>query len=158
MARTTHVYTIDHVATLIGENPRMLLNFTQQRSKGIGNDHDLVGRYFCEQPSVVVADALFTHPQAIEAGRLATTRAFILEKGTLGFSCRVHWRAFPPDDLFRPLKSGIECATPGNPGGWPSGCTGGPRVAAGAGSRNSSPGATRRAMPPDGSRWRPSRR
>ena len=33
------------------ENPRMLLNFTRQRPQGIGNDHDLVGRHFCEHPS-----------------------------------------------------------------------------------------------------------
>ena len=32
------------------ENPRALLNFRDQKPNGIGNDNDLVGRYFCEHP------------------------------------------------------------------------------------------------------------
>jgi choline dehydrogenase-like flavoprotein len=94
------------------ETPRMLLNFTSQNPAGIGNDHDLVGRYFCEHPSRTVADLLFTHPPEIQADRVVPTRAFMLESGTLGFTMRLQWRAYPPDDLYRSVKSGIECATP----------------------------------------------
>ena len=95
------------------ENPRMLLNFTRQKPQGIGNDHDLVGRHFCEHPSRIVAEARFSHPQAIEEDSLAPTRAFMLERGTLGFTLKVSWRDRPPDPLLRALKSGVECATPG---------------------------------------------
>jgi choline dehydrogenase-like flavoprotein len=95
------------------ENPRMLLNFTGQKPRGIGNDHDLVGRYFCEHPSRIVAEARFAHPQAIEEDNLAPTRDFMLEHGTLGFTLKVSWRDFPPDPLWRSLKSGAECVTPG---------------------------------------------
>ena len=32
------------------ENPRLLLNFNKQCKNGIGNNNDLVGRFFCEHP------------------------------------------------------------------------------------------------------------
>jgi choline dehydrogenase-like flavoprotein len=32
------------------ENPRILLNARSQIPTGIGNQHDLVGRFFCEHP------------------------------------------------------------------------------------------------------------
>jgi choline dehydrogenase-like flavoprotein len=94
------------------ENPRMLLNLTGQKPNGIGNDHDLVGRYFCEHPSHVLADALFTHMPAIDEDNLAPTREFMLETGTLGFTLKVSWRDYPPDPLIHALKSGLKCATP----------------------------------------------
>ena len=94
------------------ENPRMLLNFTGQKPNGIGNDHDLVGRYFCEHPSRVVADAIFNHDQWIEEDNLAPTPEFIRAEGILGFNAKVSWRDYPPDTLAKSLKSGAECATP----------------------------------------------
>ena len=38
------------------ENPRILLNCNSQNEKGLGNDRDLVGRYFCEHPHFFVGD------------------------------------------------------------------------------------------------------
>ena len=78
------------------ENPRMLLNFTRQKPQGIGNDHDLVGRFFCEHPSRTVAEARLTHRPEIEVDSLAPTRAFMLATGTLGYTLKVSWRDFPP--------------------------------------------------------------
>jgi choline dehydrogenase-like flavoprotein len=95
------------------ENPRMLLNLTRQKPQGIGNDHDLVGRYFCEHPSRTFAEARFAHPLAIEGYSLAPTREFMLEHGTLGFTLKVQGRDYPPDGLWRALKSATECASPG---------------------------------------------
>ncbi|MDM5264397.1 GMC family oxidoreductase [Sulfurovum sp. XTW-4] len=37
------------------ENPRLLLNFNKQLSKGIGNDNDLVGRFFSDHPHSHIA-------------------------------------------------------------------------------------------------------
>ena len=44
------------------ENPRLLLNFTGQEPKGVGNRNDLVGRFFCEHPHFVLADLLLEEP------------------------------------------------------------------------------------------------
>lgn len=40
------------------ENPRLLLNSDAQVRGGLGNDHDLVGRYFMEHPHVFESDCL----------------------------------------------------------------------------------------------------
>jgi choline dehydrogenase-like flavoprotein len=37
------------------ENPRLLLNSNRRRSNGIGNENELVGRYFMEHPHIVSA-------------------------------------------------------------------------------------------------------
>lgn len=41
------------------ENPRFLLNATRQVPHGIGNEHDLVGRGFCEHPAYSIGKVLF---------------------------------------------------------------------------------------------------
>lgn len=43
------------------ENARMLLNANKQVETGIGNENDLVGRYFMEHPTNTVADFLINH-------------------------------------------------------------------------------------------------
>jgi choline dehydrogenase-like flavoprotein len=43
------------------ENPRTLLNANQQVKGGIGNENDLVGRFFMEHPHFNVASALLNH-------------------------------------------------------------------------------------------------
>jgi choline dehydrogenase-like flavoprotein len=43
------------------ENARMLLNANKQVDSGIGNEHDLVGRFFMEHPTNGVADFLVNH-------------------------------------------------------------------------------------------------
>jgi choline dehydrogenase-like flavoprotein len=44
------------------ENARALLSADRQMAGGVGNAHDLVGRFFCEHPSFTVADVLFEAP------------------------------------------------------------------------------------------------
>ena len=41
------------------ENPRILLNARSQIPAGIGNQHDLVGRFFCEHPYMRVGEVVF---------------------------------------------------------------------------------------------------
>lgn len=45
------------------ENPRFLLNATRQRSAGIGNEYDQVGRYFLEHLHVPVGPFVLRKPQ-----------------------------------------------------------------------------------------------
>jgi choline dehydrogenase-like flavoprotein len=44
------------------ENPRLLLQSRSVHPQGIGNDHDLVGRYFMEHPHLHVGFVTFTGP------------------------------------------------------------------------------------------------
>jgi hypothetical protein len=69
------------------ENPRMLLNFTRQKSNGIGNDHDLVGRFFCDHPSYKVVDLLYARKPAFASDHFAPTLDFMLREQVLNFTC-----------------------------------------------------------------------
>jgi choline dehydrogenase-like flavoprotein len=44
------------------ENPRALLNANRQIARGIGNQQDLVGRFFCEHPHQTVARVILNQP------------------------------------------------------------------------------------------------
>ena len=71
------------VALCLGgmENPRALLNMTGQVPAGIGNAHDLVGRFFQEHPAFRVGEVLFqgdvppTRGYAPTPGLMARTEA-----------------------------------------------------------------------------------
>jgi choline dehydrogenase-like flavoprotein len=52
------LYTLCHGGI---ENPRSLLNANRQMKNGIGNDRDLVGRFFMEHPHFTVAFGLLNH-------------------------------------------------------------------------------------------------
>jgi choline dehydrogenase-like flavoprotein len=52
------------------ENPRMLLNSCSRKPAGIGNDHDLVGRYFAEHLHLRLGDLFYARPtRGRSAGR-----------------------------------------------------------------------------------------
>ena len=67
------------------ENPRFLLNTTRQVPAGIGNQHDLVGRFFNEHPHQNVGHVLLREPMR---GRefYAPERSFITEQEILTFA------------------------------------------------------------------------
>jgi len=48
------------------DNARLLLNFTSQAPRGIGNAHDLVGRTFTEHPAFYLGEVIFRRPPAAE--------------------------------------------------------------------------------------------
>jgi choline dehydrogenase-like flavoprotein len=48
------------------QNARLLLASNKQKSKGIGNDNDQVGRYFMEHLEMKSAELWLTQPQAVE--------------------------------------------------------------------------------------------
>ncbi len=51
------------------ENARLLLNATEHTDSGLGNEHDLVGRFFMEHPHVPSAFMHLSPPQALNAYR-----------------------------------------------------------------------------------------
>ena len=48
------------------ENPRLLLASNRQARDGLGNGHDVVGRYFMEHPHIVAARALVADPALLD--------------------------------------------------------------------------------------------
>lgn len=70
------------------ENPRLLLNFASQQAAGLGNGADLVGRYFCEHPHFVLAEAILRAPFP-ELSFFAPTEDFIVRNEVLNFGLRV---------------------------------------------------------------------
>jgi len=70
------------------ENPRALLNANSQISGGVGNENDVVGRFFCEHPHVKVADALLDRIPR-ETRFFKPTASFIREHDVGNFSVQV---------------------------------------------------------------------
>ena len=72
------------------ENPRLLLNFASQATAGIGNGHDLVGRFFAEHPHYSLAEALFRAdpPPEQELRFFSPTEEFIDAEQVLNFGLR----------------------------------------------------------------------
>jgi hypothetical protein len=68
------------------ENARFLLNANRQISSGIGNQNDLVGRYFCEHPVFRIGSAVLQSvPQHGYFVQYAPTRDLMLAKECLNF-------------------------------------------------------------------------
>lgn len=95
------------------ENARLLLNCQSQRPNGIGNGHDLVGRYFCEHPTVFTADMLLTETWPFEQQVFAPTEELLERAGVSNFGVFVEpqWRETPLS-LPRALKTTAECLSP----------------------------------------------
>jgi choline dehydrogenase-like flavoprotein len=93
------------------ENPRFLLNCTAQRPAGIGNEHDLVGRYFCEHLHMALGDAVLEEPMA-EATFFAPTPAFLAEHGVLNFKIEVRPLDLPVPPLGTALAQSVRCFEP----------------------------------------------
>jgi choline dehydrogenase-like flavoprotein len=66
------------------ENARILLNANKQISAGIGNQHDLVGRYFCEHPEVRLGYAVMARPPIEQSDMIAADR-LLVDRRCLGF-------------------------------------------------------------------------
>jgi hypothetical protein len=73
------------------ENPRALLNARSQIPTGLGNRHDLVGRFFCEHPTVVAGKVLFEDDVPPPAS-LAPTAELMRESEILNFNMLLHTR------------------------------------------------------------------
>jgi choline dehydrogenase-like flavoprotein len=84
------------------ENPRALLNCTSQIPAGIGNQNDLVGRFFCEHPHILLGQAYLENPvpeaelKASPEEAYAPTEAFMEQHEILSFSLLVTPTIEPP--------------------------------------------------------------
>lgn len=93
------------------ENPRALLNANNQRVEGLGNEHDLVGRFFSEHPHYDVGEVLLEQPFEQELMVAPTTR-FMDQQGVLNFALVLE--AAEPLEELSFLKTAIRsvpCAT-----------------------------------------------
>jgi hypothetical protein len=99
------------------ENPRMLLNCTSQLPAGIGNAHDVVGRYFCEHPHILLGQVYFAEPipeadvKAEPERAYAPTEALMRQNEILDFSLLVTPNIEPPLELQTELVRSAGCVT-----------------------------------------------
>lgn len=102
------------------ENPRLMLASDSVRSGGVGNEHDLVGRYFMEHPHVHVGEyLLWANPLDLTlyapmfnpglghatAGVLCTTAEFQRQRQTLNFSAELNLVPETPARLMASFES-----------------------------------------------------
>ena len=59
------------------ENPRLLLASNQVQSNGLGNQHDLVGRFFMEHPHFPSGKILLTNPAPLYAQNIRVGETFL---------------------------------------------------------------------------------
>jgi choline dehydrogenase-like flavoprotein len=84
------------------ENPRLMLACGSQAPNGIGNANDLVGRYFCEHPHILLGQAFFERPmpeaevEARPEEAYAPTEALMEQHEILAFSLLVTPNLEPP--------------------------------------------------------------
>lgn len=96
------------------ENPRILLNARSQVPTGIGNQHDLVGRFFCEHPYMRVGAVVFEEP-FLETEYHAPTVSFLDAYEVLNFNLQLLAdRSGGPQPLSLPKEMAREvvCVTP----------------------------------------------
>jgi hypothetical protein len=90
------------------ENPRFLLNARSQIPTGIGNEHDLFGRFFCEHPHYQIGEVLFEN-EVPRNTVYAVTREFLEEHEVLNF---VVLMLSDEPRLFDEVSRRIICSTP----------------------------------------------
>ena len=95
------------------ETPRALLNCRSQLPNGIGNEHDLVGRYFCDRPTVATADLLLAGSVGDEPICFAPTAEFAAAHRFANFSLTIEPREVHALDLEDALTTTASCLTPG---------------------------------------------
>jgi choline dehydrogenase-like flavoprotein len=81
------------------ENPRALLNANSQVASGIGNENDLVGRYFLEHPHVPVGNVVVRRPITFMMV-YSPTPEFMKANHILSFGLRIGNFSIAPDGVF----------------------------------------------------------
>ncbi len=83
------------------ENARLLLNCRAQSESGLGNEHGLVGRFFCDHPHVRVGWLLYNRQRAptfTGERYYAPTEGFITREQVLNYCLRLPATATTPAD------------------------------------------------------------
>lgn len=100
------------------ETPRLLLNCDRQMPGGLGNQNDLVGRYFGEHPHVRLGQVFYERPRAAEkilAGPeeiYTPTQAFLDKHGVLPCSLNIEPVIEPHLTFMTELVRSAGCVTP----------------------------------------------
>jgi choline dehydrogenase-like flavoprotein len=94
------------------ENPRLLLNFTSQIPAGIGNQNDLVGRYFCDHLRMQVGEAIFSEVPDAEIRYFNPTEEFLAEHRTLKIVLHLDYYRRKPLSFPKELARSTQCAVP----------------------------------------------
>lgn len=87
------------------ENARTLLNCRNQVATGLGNDRDLVGRYFCDRPAVATGNLLLVEPIGHEERYFTPTPALSAEEGLARCALAIEPRPVRPAYGFLNLVS-----------------------------------------------------
>jgi choline dehydrogenase-like flavoprotein len=93
------------------ETPRLLLASNETRSCGIGNEHDLVGRYYMTHLTGSFGHLCFAEPKAVRAFDYATTPDGIYARRLIRFSPSVRESQAIGNIVFRPTISPINDAS-----------------------------------------------
>ena len=94
------------------ENPRLLLAFRSQRPAGIGNANGLVGRFFCEHPTLVVADVLYERTSMPAWSSMPRPRRSWPSSGSSNINLLLHSDPAPPPlGLAKATMRSIACST-----------------------------------------------
>ena len=94
------------------ENPRLLLNFTQPVPAGIGNQNNLVGRYFCDHLRMQVGEAIFSEVPDAEVRYFTPTEEFLAEHRTLKIVLHLDDYRRKTLPLLKELARSAQCAVP----------------------------------------------
>jgi choline dehydrogenase-like flavoprotein len=96
------------------ENARLLLNFTAQVPAGIGNQNDLVGRYFNDHPGTPppLGEVILANVPTAETQFFALTEASVAEIGTLPMMVRINYAPRKTLSLGKELARSLQCAVP----------------------------------------------
>ena len=96
------------------ENPRLLLNFRSQIPAGIGNQNDLVGRYYSDHPGTPppLGEVIFTRAPAAEVQFFEPTEALMAELGSMPINVRVNTMDRKPLPFGKELARTLQCSVP----------------------------------------------
>jgi choline dehydrogenase-like flavoprotein len=94
------------------ENPRLLLNFRSQLPAGIGNQNDLVGRYFCDHIRMHAGQAIFSEVPEVEVRYFTPTEEFLAEHRTLKIVQHLDYSHRKTLSLPKELARSAQCAVP----------------------------------------------
>jgi choline dehydrogenase-like flavoprotein len=96
------------------ENARLLLNFTSQVPAGIGNQNDVVGRYFNDHPGTPppLGEVILATVPTAEAQFFTPTGASVAALETLPMMVRVNYALRKPLSFGKEAARSLQCAVP----------------------------------------------
>lgn len=96
------------------ENPRLLLNFRSQIPAGVGNQNDLVGRYYSDHPGTPppLGEVIYTNGVAADVQFFCPTEALMAELGSMPMNVRLNYTDRRPLPFAKELARTVQCSVP----------------------------------------------